>query len=177
MSWVAVVLGSAAVEDRIVEATAFHTESGLFADEVRARGGTVGTDLPLLGSTPSLAVGLFDCRSVDRQVEVAVEAAVMAQWEVQKTPGSADMRLGVHFAVSVDRAIAGAAALAAVANRRQILVSGSVERQCHDLDARGMGMAQLEQADAATEEAAQEVLWLLTDSRMNVGRLPLHLPD
>ena len=72
---------------------------------------------------------------------------------------------------------AGAAALAAVANRRQILVSGSVERQCHDLDARGMGMAQLEQADAATEEAAQEVLWLLTDSRMNVGRLPLHLPD
>ena len=102
----------------------------------------------------------------------AVEAAVVAQWNVQKMddPGL-KLRVGVHASADDQAATAGSAAVASVANGNQILASGSVDQATGGvLDARPMGMIEL-----ATEGPVQ--LWLMTDSRPDVDRRPLNLPD
>ena len=105
-------------------------------------------------------------------VEDSVDSAIVALWEVQKSVEGAEVAVGIHLATDQDSAVVGARELALFANRDQILVSGSVDKRCTELDARPMGMVTLTAGDEKSE-----LLWLLTDSRMNVGRLPLNLPD
>ena len=102
----------------------------------------------------------------------AVEAAVLGQWAVQRRephPG-VKARVGIHLAAARAMSAEGAAALCAMANGNQIVVSGPVDTATGGtLDARPMGMVAL----APTADPVQ--VWLMTDSRTDVDRRPLRL--
>lgn len=102
----------------------------------------------------------------------AVEAAVVGQWNVQKL-GSVGLKLrvGIHTDDDPATAAVGAEALADIANGNQILASGAVDVATGGmLDARPMGTVRL-----AGAEPVQ--IWLMTDSRPDVDRRPLILPE
>ena len=104
---------------------------------------------------------------------VAVEAAIVAQWDAQRLDGGegVKVRLGIHVGPDGASASAGAAALCEAANGNQIVASAAVDAATGSmLDARPMGTH-----DVPGVGVGQ--LWLLTDSRPHVDARPLRLPE
>ncbi|MBM46188.1 MAG: hypothetical protein CL458_08050 [Acidimicrobiaceae bacterium] len=99
---------------------------------------------------------------------IAMEAAVVGQWRVQREINDPNrkLRIGVHLGSLVE-----ALAVLGCSNGNQIIFSGAVDVATGGaLDARLMGQAQLWVDSEPTQ------LWLSTDSRPDIDGRPLRIP-